>query len=389
MKYCVSRIKIRLLSFILGFIVVQVGFSSFAKAQNFFFDGNRKKDGISFELIKNLIVIPVYINEKGPFNFILDTGVGPMIISDPKLIDSLRLKDLRPVKITGFGEGEDIDAMVTSSHFTRVGKSHADNLQTLVLKEDVFYLSNYMGKDIAGLIGFNFFNGFVVKINYMTQRIAFSLHSKTEQKIKGEKIPIELIDNKPYVIAQMESSTLGKIDVKLIIDCGANHALSLENYQGVSFPPTATSIVGNLGVGLSGEISGLIGRTSTFSIGSFTFKDVLTNFPKYTDVGAKSSIKERNGNLGSEILKRFNISYDYKNRAIYLQKNDYYTRPFDHDMSGIEIYLPNIPYNAYLIGRIEPNSPAELAGLRPKDEIVAINFKKAEDFSLNREMEER
>src|SRR5687768_11382105 len=103
MKYCVKGIKSKQLYFIVGLIVMQLSTISFTKAQEFKFDHNRYRQRMTFDLIKNLIIVPVYINNKGPFNFLLDTGVGAMIISEPSLVDSVKIKNLRPIKINGFG----------------------------------------------------------------------------------------------------------------------------------------------------------------------------------------------------------------------------------------------------------------------------------------------
>jgi hypothetical protein len=383
MKFWEGAIKIKLLYLILGFLVLQTCFITKAWSQDFNLELGRKKGAFTFDMVKNLIIIPVYINHKGPFNFILDTGVGPMIITNPKLKDTLGLKDLRTIKITGFGAGDDIEAFIAKSDRVVVHEAFVEDLRTIVLKEDIFSLSSYLGKEISGLIGYDFFNSFIVKVSYPAKRVSYSIPSKHNGRIKGEKIPIEIIENKPYLTAKIQSETLGKIEVKLIIDCGASHALSLETFQNQFFPPSPTNIIGNLGVGLNGEISGLVGRIPMLSIGSYSFKGVLTNFPKYTDVAAKSTFKDRNGNLGSEILRRFNITYDYKNNAIYLKKNENFNRTFEHDMSGIEFYIASAPSNPYIIARIEPNSAGETAGLLINDEIMAINFKKINEYTLD------
>lgn len=382
MKYWARAIKFKLCGLIIGLLAYICAIPS-AYSQQFKFEGGRTRDGMLFDVVKNLIIIPLYINQKGPFNFVLDTGVGPMIITNPSLIDTLGLKDLRTVKIKGFGAGEDIDAFVGKTESIRLSTASAVGIQTLILKKDVFNLSGYVGKNITGLIGYNFFSSFTVKVNYPATRLTFSLPGKYKRLTKGERIPIELIENKPYLHAKVHSESLGKIDVKLIIDCGASHALSLESFENKEFPSPKNSIIGSLGVGLSGEISGLIGRSPKLTIGSYTFSDVITNFPKHDEAAAKTSLKDRNGNLGSEILKRFDVTYDYQNNAIYLKKNATFKIPFEHDMSGIEVYRENTPDDAYIIGRIEPNSPASTADLRIGDEIVGINFKKMQDYTLD------
>lgn len=350
-------------------------------AQVFEFSGNRKKDVINFSLIKNLIIIPMYINEKGPFNFILDTGVGPMIISDPGLADSLKIKDLRTIKIAGLGKGNEIEAYVSRSISARVGKAFIDQIPTAILKEDLFRLSSYVGMPIHGLLGYHFFKSFIVDVKYSSKRLIFFTPA-LNRKIKGERIPLELINDKPYAMINIESSELGSIPIKVLIDNGASHAISLEILDEKPFPVPATSIPANLGMGLGGPISGNIGRIASLKIGEFNLKKVLTSFPKYDEVAGKILMKDRNGNLGADVLSRFDIVFDYGDNSMYLRRNSNFRRPFEHDMAGMEVYADGPGIDHYFISRIEPGSPAESSGFEPEDEIVYINFVPATSYTL-------
>src|ERR1700709_1039584 len=72
-----------------------------AKAQYFSLDSNRKRVVMPFYFTRNLVIIKLKINNKGPFNFILDTGVGQMLITDPMMVDSINVQNKRTIKMTG------------------------------------------------------------------------------------------------------------------------------------------------------------------------------------------------------------------------------------------------------------------------------------------------
>ncbi|KQB98736.1 pepsin/retropepsin-like aspartic protease family protein [Pedobacter sp. Hv1] len=382
MKYRINQIKPPFIIFIFTLIGLQICFSGDSYAQKFTFPNGIKRDAIAFKKVKNLIIIPIFINGKGPFNFLLDTGVDPLIITDVALIDSLNIRDVRPVKINGVGAGKEINALYSVDPAINVGEASMSNMPTVILKEDVFNLSGYLGVKISGLIGFYFFNSFVVKINYYTNRVSFRL-PETKGRIRGVKLDLEILENKPYINTLLTSPNLGEIPAKLIIDCGASHALSLEMYKDNLFPIPTPSIPGNLGVGLSGEISGDISRINSIKLGTYTIKNVLTNFPNYNEVAAKTKQKGRNGNLGADILKNFHVTFDYSNNAMYLKKNNYFGTPFEHDMSGMEIYVQNDAYPRFIISRIEVGSQAEKAGFKVSDEIISVNFKSTEAYTLD------
>ncbi|MDB5145612.1 MAG: peptide-binding protein, partial [Mucilaginibacter sp.] len=83
------------------------------KAQYFDLDAGEKSVRLPFRLVRNLVIIKLKINDRGPFNFVLDTGVGLMIITDPKMVDSISIQNKRTIKMAGLGEGDAYEAYVT------------------------------------------------------------------------------------------------------------------------------------------------------------------------------------------------------------------------------------------------------------------------------------
>lgn len=372
-----SMLKIALIS-----LLLQLAVAHQVNAQHFQLDGNKKTGRMNFTLIRNLVIIPLFINEKGPFNFILDTGVGPMVITDHSIIKDLNLKNLRPIKINGLGKGLEIDALLCNELSARIGTASIANIPAAILQNDIFGLSSYVGTKIYGLIGYSFFSSFTVELKYSSKRLVFHV-PKSKTKFKGERIPIQLINSKPYVHITIQTPELGEVSTKMVVDNGASHAVSMETFNEKPFPVPATSISANLGIGLSGPISGRIGRIPKILIGRHELKNVVASYPIYEDAASKTLLLNRNGNLGADILSRFNVTFDYLNDAMYLQKNYMFKRPFEHDMSGLEIYLEDSDPKRFFISRIEQGSPGEIAGLMINDEILEINFQKSKTLSLN------
>lgn len=349
--------------------------------QEFLFKRKRQKQSISFKCIKNLMVIPVFVNGKGPYDFVLDTGVGPMIITDPSIIDSLNFSNLRKIKVSGLGI-ETVEAYVSQSLDVKVGNTSIKYIPTAILKEDLFNLSGHLGLKIYGLLGFSFFNSFIVDIRYSENRlIIYDRDAKV--KYRGKKIPIEIENQKPYVVGNVELPDGKLINARFLMDTGASHALSLEMFQGSEYPLPEKKIKANLGMSLSGQIKGYIGRVGKFSLGSYVFNDVVAGFPDFKTIAQKIDLSKRNGNLGADLLRRFNIQFNYQDGFIYLKTNGLSKTPFEHDMVGMVLYLDQKAYKRVLIGEIDENSPAERAGLCTDDEIIGVNFKNIEAYSLN------
>jgi predicted aspartyl protease len=352
-----------------------------SSAQKFDFPGKRKKELVPFKMVKNLMIIKLTVNGKGPFNFVLDTGVGLFIISDPKLIDSVAIKNLRSINIMGLGAGEPLSAYVTPSIDIGFGSTSARGVSAAILKKDIFELSNYVGMPIHGLIGFEFFNSFIVRINFNLSMLTIYRPDTHYVLKKGHRIPLSIEDRKPYLFSEIELERGEKVLVKLILDTGAGHPLSLETYEGLPFEIPGVSIEGNLGIGLTGPISGRIGRLAAVTLGKHRLENVIAAFPNYEDVAAKVYSVKRNGNMGITFLKRFNVVFDYNSSALYIKPGTLLSEPFEHDMSGMELASAGDKYERLLISRVEPGSPAAEAGLSRDDEILAINFKPVADMN--------
>ncbi len=341
--------------------------------QEFELKTNRKKDAIGFKLVKNLIIIPIYINDKGPFNFILDTGVGPLVVTDPKILSSVDMKDARTIKLSGLGKGQEVEAYVTNALKVDVGKASMEHIPAAVLKEDIFNLSNFVGVHIHGLIGYYVFNSFVVKVKYSARKIIL-YKPGAPLKIKGEPVDISMHLNKPYIQVSLSTPAIGTINARLLIDSGASNSLSLESYKGKAFPQSAQRIPANLGMGFSGLISGTIGRVTSIGIGPYELKDVIAGYPDFSEVAAKALETGRNGSMGADLLRHFDVTFDYRNLKMYLKPNNHFKAPFEHDMSGLEVYIEEGKSNRFYVERIEPESPGIAAGFVPGDEILSVDF---------------
>ncbi len=315
----------------------------------------------------------MHINNKGPFNFVLDTGVGLMLMTDPTMVDSINLTQTRTVKITGLGDDGDYEAIVTSPLKLDIPGLYSNGVSAAILKKDYFNLSSYVGMPIHGLVGWDFFNNLAVKINFSDSTLSVCRPKDLKAFRKSQAIPITIEEKKPYIETMVTFPDGRRVKNKLVIDLGAGHPLSLENLQKTGGLPK-TYIRANLGVALNGPIDGVIARMKEIDLGRYKIKNVITSFPN-TNAESPSYAVPRDGNMGIGILKKFNVIFDYTNGLLYLKPNQTFNEPFEHDMSGLEYFAAGDELNHIIISRVEPNSPADEVGLEKNDEIVSINFK--------------
>jgi len=339
---------------------------------------NTRRETIPFKLVRNLVVIQLKINNKGYFNFVLDTGVGFMLITEPSLVDSINIINKRTVKISGFGEGRDFEAYITAPLKVEIPGLVSHNVTAAILKKDLFSLSNYAGIQIDGLLGYEFFSRLAVRVNFSDSTIKVTTPKNMRFFRKGTRIPISIKDGKPYFTTKIVYADGTEKDSKLIIDLGAGHFISKENVKNKT-QLQKKSITSNLGMGIKGLITGSLSRIAEVDLGKYKMKNVIAAFP---DSGTRSLTVTRDGNLGIALLKKFDIIFDYPDSVIYLKPDVDFKTPAEHDMSGLSYYSAGNDYSHIIINKIDPDSPADNIGLEEGDELVSINFKEVTKMSL-------
>lgn len=350
-----------------------------ASAQYFSLDGNRKRAKIPFKLVRNMVVIQLNINNKGPYNFVLDTGVGLMLITDPSLADSIGLVTKRTLKVSGFGEGDDFEAYITPPLKIDIPGLVSNNVAAAIFKKDQFNLSNYAGMSIHGLMGYEFFSKLAVKITFSDSLINVSRPKDMRYFRNSTKIPLSIEEQKPYLTTKVIYADGTEKENKLIVDLGAGHFISIENTAN-KIAHQKTFITANLGMGIKGVISGSLSRVKEVDLGKYKIKNVITAFPD--EDTTRKLVIPRDGNLGIGLLKKFNIIFDYPNGMLYLKPWDSFKTRDEHDMSGLGYFSSGPNLDHVIIYKVEPGSAGDEAGLQKDDEIISINFKPAGDMPL-------
>lgn len=136
--------------------------------------GNSDRDlnWTPFKFIKDshLVGIPVHINRKGPFDFVLDTGAGNTVVT-PELAAKVGLEP-KPVHGIARGIGGDYQLELAEVHKLAVGDADISYTSAVVL--DLSKVSP-KGKLVEnGIIGYDFLNRFETVIDYPNMRFSFS-----------------------------------------------------------------------------------------------------------------------------------------------------------------------------------------------------------------------
>jgi len=386
-------------------------------AQHFELPQNIKYQKIKFQLIDNLMVIPLEVNGS-KLSFILDSGVSKPILFNLAEQDSIQINKVSEIAIYGLGDGEPIQALSSRENKFRIGNiQNSDQRLFVVLDKDKNF-SPKLGIPIHGIIGYDLFRDFVVEVNYAKQFLRFYrpndyIHKKSK---KAEVLPLHIINKKAYVDGFVYVEETEKVPIKLLVDSGSSDAIWLFESDSIAVPNKHYDDF--LGHGLSGSIFGKRSMVKGIQIGSFFLKDAKTSFPDMIHYEQILNLGGRNGSMGGEVLKRFNMVFDYRGGTVTLKKNSNFNKAFQYNMSGIEIQHNGLRYiseritnrknleeeeeadtfgnvqllfesrtrlslvHEIVVSGIRAGSPARDAGLQEGDVILAVNGKKVHSYKL-------
>ena len=388
-------------------------------SQNFKLPSGEKFQKVKFELVNNLIIIPIEVNG-AQLSFILDSGVNKPILFNLSDKDSIQINNVSEIVIKGLGEGEPINALISSSNLFRIGEVVNTDQQLYVVMDKELNLSPRLGIPVHGIIGYDLFRDFIVELNYSSKYL--KLHDpdlyRSKKSSKTRTLPLQIIQNKAYVQGDVLMKNKKNIPVKLLIDSGSSDALWLfeDLDRGLGVP--RDNYVDFLGQGLSGSIYGKRTKIDGIKLAGFLLKDAKTAFPDLQYFNSITSFGSRNGSLGGEVLKRFTLVFNYSERTLSLRKNTLFNHPFDFNLSGINIQHNGMRYISesiadvngavladsgksfgdvqilfenmtrlsmvpeIIVSGIRAGSPGHEAGLQEGDVILAVNGKKVHHYKL-------
>ena len=381
---------------------------------DFLFQKNVDKVVIPFKLINNLIFIPIKVNGV-ELNFLLDSGVDETLLFSMDDKKEVSFFNVEKVTLRGLGSENSVEGLKSKNNILEIsGLKSTDHMLYVILDQN-FNLSSHIGIPVNGIIGYHFLKNNLVEINYERKRITVYKDSNKNRKNlerKFQNVPISLEKSKPYINGSVIISA-NEIPVKLLVDIGNSDAVWLFQNSSELIKVPEKNFEDYLGKGFSGDVEGRRAQIKKFTMSKFEFENPVIAFPDTISIRNVKMVKNRAGSVGSEILKRFVVVFDYSNEKMYLKKNGEYNAPFSYNKSGIELQhyglqwvqetvrLETVPLSegidtstnfkykfvlkpVYLIASVRKNSTAALGGIQKDDILVSINGVPAYKYSLEK-----
>jgi predicted aspartyl protease len=130
----------------------------------------KKVYSVDFKLVHHLITFPAYVNDKGPFDFWLDTG-GPGLIVKKSLAEKLGLETIDTGRM-GIGAGGEVPILIATVDSLRFAEIDFKEVQATVLGLEG--MDEEFQHKFHGCIGYHVLKNFEVCVDYVNHKLTLN-----------------------------------------------------------------------------------------------------------------------------------------------------------------------------------------------------------------------
>jgi predicted aspartyl protease len=258
-----------------------------------------------------LILLPVRVNGRGPFEFILDTGAGTSLLTP-------ELAKLLEVKIIGSKEGQSAGGKVavslTKVDSLAVGELKFDDVDLGIV--DLSHVGKTVGAKIEGDLGYNFLKHFRITIDYDACEIRFEDPKRIETfgRYAKTQVPIRLANPaKPLILVDVHAN--GRGPFQFAIDTGTSTtaiAPQLAKELGLALAPIGAGTTGGAHVDVSA------GSLQSFQIGRAKIDNMAVVVANFFEMLSNAVGVKLDGIIGYNFLRDYKIVIDYPGATLSL-----------------------------------------------------------------------
>lgn len=263
-----------------------------------------------------LILIPTHVNDRGPYEFILDTGAGMSLLS-PRVAGELK------IAVTGAREGRGAGGRVQVSMARvaslAVGGARSGSMP-IGITADVDRIGAAVGHRIDGDIGYDFLKAYRLTLDYRRRVVRLAqgsyevagagsaAHSEVRFQLAGAVKPLVLV---PAFVN-------GRGPHTFVLDTGASATvLSPGLAAALGIETTAAEPM----TGAGGMLQATTGRIGSLTVGSAALQDVAVMVADFLAELGRVIGTPLDGVLGYNFLRQFRVTLDYPASTLWLMKS--------------------------------------------------------------------
>jgi hypothetical protein len=168
-------------------------------------------------------------------------------------------------------------------------------------------LESSLGVAVDGIIGYEFFSRFVVVIDYPGKTLTLAAPIVFRASASAEELALEVRNKWAFVKGELTIPGPVTLQDSFMIDTGSSDAV---DHPIVKTMQTKVSSISGVGIGT--PVEGGTARAMSFRLGSYTITSPTISCCGATDETSKL--------IGSAILKRFIVTFDYPSSRFFLQR---------------------------------------------------------------------
>jgi predicted aspartyl protease len=340
-----------------------------AVAPDFAFARGTATTVVPFRFVNNHIYVDAKLNGQA-YSLLVDTGAANLVT--PTTAKALGLAVAGDARVDGVGEGS-ADAAFARVGSVGVGDVTLRNQLFTVVPLEAF--ADVEGVPFHGIIGYELFKRFVVRIDYDARTMTLTDPRRWAQDMHATAVPIVFNGSVPEADGAIDGITgTFDIDTGSRVSVGLNSPFVQRHALRGQFRPSVEAVTG---WGLGGATRGTVARAKRLSIGPLNVDNVVIDMSLHK-VGALSHAAPA-GTIGSGLLKRFTVTFDYGGEHIYFEPNARTAFGDAYDRSGLWI---NASPSGFRVDGVVAGSPAAQAGIGVGDVIVNVEGKAAVSLGL-------
>lgn len=276
---------------------------------------NRLLAEIPIELAHNKTILPVTVGGS-TLRLILDSGMpyDGVLVFDTAKVDLTRFPNLAQARIGGAGQGDGTGALHDPTAGFSIGPVSFDGQAVIILATDI-----YKGFPNDGVIGYSVLGHYAVELDYGAGRMRLYEAETFSPEAGWASVDLYFKDNRvPWMDLRVATADEAPVALAAYIDFASGEALELLERDTNAFRMPATTADRLLGRGLSGDIYGKEGRVSRILVGPFVLEDMAV---MVTPAAVRSKQDGADAVVGSGLLTRFDVIFDYAHGKIHLKPN--------------------------------------------------------------------
>jgi len=310
-----------------------------------------------------MVVKAKFANIPDTLNFIMDTGSGGISL-DSSTCDEFHIP-LKPTDttITGIGGIRKVSfAFDQSLHLPGLTVNH---LNFHVNDYDV--LSSVYGEKVDGIIGYSFFNRYIVKVDFDNNMMEVYSPGKIKYPEGGTTLH-PVFTALPIQWLQVKDRKKSNFNFYLDTGAGLCFLMSEDYARDSSILLSRRRPVLTQAEGMGGKSQMKLTVVKEVKIGPYRFRQVPTYI--YKDDYNVTSYPFIGGLVGNDLLRRFNLVLNYPNREFHLLPNTHFSEPFDYAYTGLGVYYVD---GKIMVEDVIEGSPADKAQFKVGDEIFSVD----------------